>query len=178
VSQKRPLRYDLPKAAPEPLRRVQVFVNTTDGHERELLADWLADEGVRPGPKALAAAREVREALRELLMASNDRRSPSAEALETLDRAAARSRLTVRFASGGELVPLAKGVDGAIGRVLAIAFAAIDDGSWGRLKACRNCRWAFYDYSRNRSASWCSMQLCGNRLKTKAYRRRRSARAG
>jgi predicted RNA-binding Zn ribbon-like protein len=53
------------------------------------------------------------------------------------------------------------------------------DGSWSRLKACRNhgCRWAFYDYSRNRSASWCSMQLCGNRTKTRTYRRRRGATA-
>jgi predicted RNA-binding Zn ribbon-like protein len=48
------------------------------------------------------------------------------------------------------------------------------DGTWKRLKACRNhgCRWAFYDYSKNRSGSWCSMQLCGNRTKTRSYRRR------
>jgi predicted RNA-binding Zn ribbon-like protein len=48
------------------------------------------------------------------------------------------------------------------------------DGSWSRLKACRNCCWSFYDYSPNRSATWCSMQLCGNRKKTRAYRRRRA----
>jgi len=39
--------------------------------------------------------------------------------------------------------------------------------------ACRNCHWSFYDYSPNRSATWCSMQLCGNRKKTRDYRRRR-----
>jgi predicted RNA-binding Zn ribbon-like protein len=63
-----------------------------------------------------------------------------------------------------------------IGNVLAASFTAIADGSWRRLKACRNhgCRWAFYDYSKNRSASWCSMQLCGNRTKTRAYRARRA----
>ena len=43
---------------------------------------------------------------------------------------------------------------------------------WERLKACPQCGWSFYDYSRNRSATWCSMSLCGNRLKTRAYRRR------
>jgi predicted RNA-binding Zn ribbon-like protein len=47
------------------------------------------------------------------------------------------------------------------------------DGTWPRLKACRNCCWSFYDYSPNRSATWCSMQLCGNRKKTRAYRSRR-----
>ena len=57
--------------------------------------------------------------------------------------------------------------------VVAAAFGAMLDGSWARLKACRNCHWSFYDYSPNRSAAWCSMQLCGNRAKTRAYRRRK-----
>ena len=41
---------------------------------------------------------------------------------------------------------------GALGRLLAIAAAAIADGTWTRLKACRaeDCRWAFYDHARNR----------------------------
>ena len=55
----------------------------------------------------------------------------------------------------------------------AISLTAMLDGSWLRLKVCRNCEWSFYDNSKNRSGSWCSMQLCGNRLKTRAYRTRR-----
>jgi predicted RNA-binding Zn ribbon-like protein len=150
-----------------------VLVNTTDGEHRELLAEWLEENGVAARPAALVRAREVREALRELLIANNERRPAPAEAAETLERAAARSGLTLRFSPSAELVPLADGVDGALGRVLAAALSAMWDGSWTRLKACRNCHWAFYDESRNRSAAWCSMQLCGNRLKTRAYRRRR-----
>lgn len=147
-------------------------MNTTDGHERELLPDWLEERGVAPTRAALARARDVREELRALLIANNDRRSPPR--VEALDEAAARSHLTVRLAPSPALVPLAEGVDGALGEVLAAAYAAMQDGSWPRLKACRNCHWAFYDESRNRSAAWCSMQLCGNRLKTRAYRRRRA----
>ena len=154
---------------------MQVFVNTTDGHERELLAEWLAAEGVELAPSSLAIAQATREALRELLIANTHGRAPSPEALALLGRAAARALLTVDFTSGA-LVPRAGGVDGAVGRVLAVAAEALRDGSWARLKACRNCRWAFYDESRNRSAAWCSMQLCGNREKTKAYRRRLAAR--
>src|SRR5262249_32679661 len=59
--------------------------------------------------------------------------------------------------------------------VVATALAAVLDGSWRRLKACRNCHWSFYDYSPNLSATWCSMQLCGNRKKTRAYRARTRA---
>jgi predicted RNA-binding Zn ribbon-like protein len=155
---------------------VQVFVNTTDGEERELLPQWLEEQGVAPGAAALRRARETREALRELLIANNERRPPSPEAVGTVERAAERARLTIRFRGGGELVPTARGVDGALGGVLAVAFDAMRAGTWPRLKACRNCHWAFYDYSRNRSAGWCSMQLCGNRLKTRAYRRRQRRR--
>jgi predicted RNA-binding Zn ribbon-like protein len=151
-----------------------VLVNTTDGHQRELLPEWLVERDVSPTPTALARAREVREALRALLIANNEGGHAPAEAAATLEAAAARAHLSIEL-TPPELVPLAGGVDGALGRVLAAAFECMRDGSWPRLKACRNCHWAFYDESRNRSAAWCSMQLCGNRLKTSAYRRRKRA---
>jgi predicted RNA-binding Zn ribbon-like protein len=151
-----------------------VLVNTTDGHERELLAEWLEEQGVPPSPAALARAREVREALRVLLIANNERMRLPEDATATLERAAARAHLSLELAPAPDLVPLAEGVDGALGRVLAAMLACMWDGTWKRLKACRNCHWAFYDESRNRSAAWCSMQLCGNRLKTRAYRRRKA----
>ncbi len=99
----------------------------------------------------------------------------SSDPYGVLRRAADAAKLTLDLRTP-ELAPRSPGVDGAIGRVLAVAFTAMSGGTWSRLKACRNhgCRWAFYDYSRNRSASWCSMQLCGNRTKTRSYRRRHS----
>jgi predicted RNA-binding Zn ribbon-like protein len=59
--------------------------------------------------------------------------------------------------------------------VLAAVHASMEEGIWGRLKSCANatCGWAFYDRSKNRSGRWCSMEVCGNRTKTRAYRRRR-----
>jgi hypothetical protein len=102
------------------------------------------------------------------------------EAIRTLNRAAGRAGLTVRFGEDGcaALSPIAGGVDGALGRVLAAVHAGMEEGTWGRLKTCRNqgCVWAFYDRSKNRSGRWCSMGVCGNRIKTRAYRRRTSAR--
>ena len=59
-----------------------------------------------------------------------------------------------------------------LARVFAIVHEAGRDGVFSRLKACPNCHWAFWDASKNRSATWCSMELCGNRLKTKRYRSR------
>ena len=165
-------RYDVPKAAPEPLRLVQRFVNTVDHeHHREWigtpaeLAEFLGCEETEVD---LERAHELREALRTLLRANNE--APlDAGALEAVNRAAAAIRLELD--DRGEVVV---GAEDPLARVVAVAFGAMLEGTWPRLKACRNCKWAFYDYSKNRSASWCSMQLCGNRLKTRAYRSRRA----
>jgi predicted RNA-binding Zn ribbon-like protein len=85
-----------------------------------------------------------------------------------VDEAAARLGLGLDPDAG----PVVRGAEDALDEVVAIALTAMLDGTFGRLKACRNCHWAFYDYSPNRSAAWCSMQLCGNRAKTRSYRRR------
>ena len=150
---------------------MQRFVNTVNCESGDdWLEGWLAEEGTTGRPEELDRARVVREALRELLYENNLQRGDG-DARAVLTAAADAASFSVDF-SGAELVARAPGVDGAVGRVLAVAFLAMRDGSWSRLKCCRNhhCRWSFYDYSKNRSASWCSMQLCGNRRKTRAYR--------
>jgi predicted RNA-binding Zn ribbon-like protein len=42
------------------------------------------------------------------------------------------------------------------------------------MRVCPNpdCRWMFYDHSKNRSGRWCQMAECGNRAKVRAYRER------
>ena len=61
--------------------------------------------------------------------------------------------------------------------LLLIIRDAQRDGSWGRLKACRNpdCRWAYYDRSHAGRGAWCDMAVCGNRMKNRNLRSRRSA---
>ena len=157
---------------------MQLFVNTVDlTHDREWLSGWLEEQDVPPTETNLGRAREVREAIRELLYANN-RHPMVGDPQALLQRAADDARLTLDL-NKPALTPRAPGIDGALGRVLAIVFTTMLDGTFRRLKVCRNhdCRWAFYDYSRNRSASWCSMQLCGNRTKTRTYRRRHATRS-
>jgi predicted RNA-binding Zn ribbon-like protein len=172
--------------APGTLRLVQGYVNTVDReHGPDLLDDaagleeWLARH-LMPAPVTRAdldRAREVREALRSLLLANNgEPYDPAAQ--EVLERASRRARLEAAFPpDGAALVPRAHGVDAALGRILAAAFAAMLDGSWDRLKACPRdvCGWVFYDRSTNASATWCSMRVCGGRVKAGAYYRRRRA---
>ena len=186
---------DHPKAAPGELNHIRRFVNTLDLEDRSdeiaepgALRDWLAerdliDPGAELGPEDVARAHEVREALRKLLLANNGDPVDQA-AVETLNDAAARADLQVRFEPDGaaNLAPVQSAIDGAVGRLLAIVFRAMADGTWPRLKACAyhdRCEWAFYDWSKNRSGTWCDMAVCGNRAKAAAYReRRRGATAG
>jgi predicted RNA-binding Zn ribbon-like protein len=166
----------VPNAAPEPLRLVQRFVNTINLESGEdWLARWFDEEGVATAEAELERARVVREAIRELLF-ENNRQRGDGDARAVLTAAADAAALSIDF-SEPALAARAAGVDGAVGRVLTVAFLSMRDGTWPRLKCCRNhhCRWSFYDYSKNRSASWCSMQLCGNRTKTRAYRARHAA---
>lgn len=176
------------QVAPGHLEHVRAFVNTVElEHGQEeltsgvALAQWLSDRGLASaGARAsrgdLQQAQELREAIRAILLAHSDGSPPPRSAWETLDRAARRARLGLRFGPDGAatLEPQAGGVDGALGRLVAIVHAAIAQGTWSRLKACRQhtCQWAFYDHSKNRSGSWCKMELCGNRVKARAYRRR------
>ena len=176
--------------APAPLRLVQSFVNTLDienGVEEltdpEELRRTLVRLGVldpRHGPLTEADLRtglEAREALREHALANNGvPAGPSA--LRCLERVAERADYTLRLDGGqARLDAAASGIDGALGRVLAVVHESMAAGTWWRLKGCPRdvCHWLFYDRSRNGSGKWCAMSVCGNRTNTKAYRRRTAA---
>jgi len=139
-------------------------------------AAWLAERGLSSEDATatdLERTRALREALRSLLVA-NAGEGLDDGVVERLNEIAAAAEVGLAFAEDGSarLASRAEGVAAAHGELLAIVHGAMVDGTWPRLKACRHCTWAFYDYSKNRSATWCSMKICGNRLKTRAYRAR------
>ena len=130
-------------SAPGDLAALEAFVNSDD--ERETA---------------------FREALRALLADKSD-----PEAIFALNTAAGEARLGVTFGADG--AARLEG-DGLVASLLAVIARAQADGTWSRMKACasEDCRWAFYDRSRNRSRTWCSMAECGNRAKARTYRAR------
>ncbi|MDC6379888.1 CGNR zinc finger domain-containing protein [Pseudomonas graminis] len=69
-----------------------------------------------------------------------------------------------------------------ISNILASVANAISSGTWLRLKTCDDCRWAFYDKTRNGSKRWCGMtkggvegRACGTIAKVSAFRARAAA---
>jgi len=179
------------KPAPGHLALVQAFLNTVDLEtgvdaldSPGALAAWftrhgLLDPGVPLTDADLRFAIQVREALRGLAFANHDGERDPAD-LDVLNRAASGARLRVRFEEEGSALEAdPPGIDGAIARLLGIVHDAMAEGVWDRFKACRRdtCRWAYYDRSRNRSSSWCTMDVCGNKEKARAYRERKKAEA-
>ena len=178
--------------APGRLELVREFVNTLDIEEgSDELADptdaaeWLRAHELEDCRKLSAGELErllsIREALRELLLANNTGDPPPAGALAALNEGAEGVALGLRFeAEGATLQSGGEGIDAALAELLAVIHAAMRDGTWERLKACptEECLWAFYDRSRNRSATWCQMGQCGNRNKARAFRARRRGGSG
>lgn len=164
------------------------FVNTHDLEEEtdslaepDELSDWIAEQtGEHIGAldeEDVARVLALRESLRALLRTHNGEQADKGH-LEPLREAAERSRFRTTFSADGELqiAPARSDLTGFEARLLLAIERLQSQGAWPRLKACTDdgCQWAFYDATRNRSRTWCSMEECGNREKTRRYRQRKS----
>jgi predicted RNA-binding Zn ribbon-like protein len=171
--------------APGRLALLQRFVNTHN-HDfppewdrlgsGEQAEQWLKRAGLIAADDAVSEAdaarlRELRETLRAVIVRPN----ADAAAIERVRAAAAAAPLRMAIDDTGRtaLESARGGVDGAVATLLGILHEAQLSGDWPRLKGCRQCGYAFYDRSKNRSAAWCDMSICGNRTKNRAYYRRR-----
>jgi hypothetical protein len=178
----RPARAE-PAAAPDRLALVQSFLNTLHVEKgTDALADvpsaraWLARTDL-PASSLTGLLTTVdvdrlvglRAVLRDLC---GDGAPDPALFAEVAGAAALRPALDAT----GRLVLVPAGTDGdaVVAEIVTIVLEAQRDGTWDRLRICRNnsCRWVFYDLSRSRTGTWCAMGICGNRTKVAAYRRR------
>lgn len=174
--------------APDDLRLVQLFVNSIDIEESieqwptpGALGDWLNRHGLttsrlRLGERDLDRAVAFREVLRAMALANNGTRM-SGDKVTELNRELRRLRFEARVDPHGALHfgSATRGLDQALGRIVAIVNEAMIQGRWNRMKACARdvCHWVFYDQSRSGTGTWCTMAICGSRTKANAYYRRR-----
>lgn len=168
------------------------MVNTSHGTQdapgrlekvRELLNSWLIPNETRVPEdrfdayaerRGLAAgSRDGVERLRDDLRTAVEGTADAAQVLnrwvERLDVRPVVSDGTVGFTHH----------DGPAGDLVTAALQAVAAGHWRRLKACPDCRWVFYDHTRNASKRWCLMtasgpggRSCGSIAKVRAYRQR------
>jgi predicted RNA-binding Zn ribbon-like protein len=129
--------------------------------------------------RTLAAARELREAIyRTAKLAGRGRPDPTD--VELINSWAALPPLAPRLALDGRSAHLAAAANPAEALLSTLARDAIDlvTGPYAqRVRECGSdtCALLFVDTSRPGRRRWCSMEACGNRAKTKDYRKRKAA---
>ena len=66
-------------------------------------------------------------------------------------------------------------LDRVLWPIVGSAANLLTSAELGRVRQCarRGCDWLFVDLSKNQSRRWCSMELCGSRVKSRRYYRRR-----
>jgi predicted RNA-binding Zn ribbon-like protein len=153
---------------------------------RELLNSWLIPNDVRvPVDRFEEFARkrhlrDGREASEVRALRDDLRRHVEAGsiALSSLNRWVARLKVHPVLVDGSAFVEF-EHEGGAAGELLSIVLRAIQAGSWVRLKACPDCRWVFFDHSRNGTKRWCLMnagsatgRACGTIDKVRRFRER------
>jgi predicted RNA-binding Zn ribbon-like protein len=148
----------------------------------EDLSHWLERSKVAGGADCdhahLVQARELREALYRLVVATLEGRSPAASDLELVNTWALRPTPSPQLDASLQVTFV--GSDTCGGALAELARAAIELVTGDELHKIRNCAnptcsLMFIDHSRPGRRRWCSMERCGNRDKTARYRTRRRA---
>jgi predicted RNA-binding Zn ribbon-like protein len=113
---------------------------------------WADDHGVEVGDRA--EAKRIRDAIRAIVIGDE---CPLPSVSLELTRGERGVGLAARTA-----------VEAAVASSLILSIR----GQFARVKLCgdKDCKWAFYDNSRNGSRTWCSMGRCGNRQKARTFR--------
>lgn len=178
---------------PHELSHVEALTNSMDVEagtdaltSPDELRDWLVARdllaaGAEVTASDLETARHLRAGLRDVLRGHQTGDLVDPAAVARLNAAVGSLPMVARVHAAGR-VGLAAAVDdaaGALATVVAGVVQASVSGTWERLKICPEdtCGWVFYDRSKNRSRRWCTMDVCGNRAKTRGYRARRRATA-
>jgi predicted RNA-binding Zn ribbon-like protein len=165
------------------------LVNSQHGRGPDLLEDdwfddFLAHWGFAPPGRPRERERKkllaLRGLMRRIVETLDEGDAPSAADLARLDRflrGARFSRVLERSDSslGIQLVPARRDWAWVLSELAFALSELLARGEVDRIKVCDNvdCRFAFYDASKNRSRRWCAHTTCGNRHKVKQFRARR-----
>jgi predicted RNA-binding Zn ribbon-like protein len=144
-----------------------------------LSSDDVANLWLRWGKSAQArqvveAMREIRERLRKEVLARERGGAVHHTAIDELNQQMAEHPMLTRLKASGSAPTTElwfeprrpEDLFAPLAHSAATLFADLDRN---RVRKCRHCVLHFYDTSKKGTRRWCSMGLCGNRLKVAAY---------
>jgi predicted RNA-binding Zn ribbon-like protein len=142
---------------------------TDAGVRRDLLFDaagaraWLRAHDAEATDEEVTAVRRARDAIQRMVRGG----VPDGDFAELLDGVVSEPRVSADGLTWSVRVPP--------GRRAAVrliqAWARVQEQHPGRLRACENpeCTRFLLDRSRPNTGQWCSMALCGNRMKARRH---------
>jgi len=124
------------------------------------------------------AMRELRERVRKEVLSVERGGTVHREAIDELNHLMAEHPMLTRLKANGsastrELWFDPRRPEDLFAPLAHSAATLFSDVDRNRLRKCGHCVLHFYDTSKKGTRLWCSMQLCGNRLKVAAYAARR-----
>ncbi|SRR6266404_795145 len=173
------------------------FVNTAygvDEEQRECMGsdaqvlDWLRRAGLptsvegapgRPGA-LLKAALALRNTAREVLEKRKTGSVGDVTALNRLLALGSSHKELVWSKRQGPRVEQRRGVGGVEALLVPVAESLallLTEGDFTQVRKCESadCTLWFHDHTKSHKRRWCSMALCGNRMKVAAFRARRKS---
>jgi predicted RNA-binding Zn ribbon-like protein len=124
--------------------------------------------------RTVKAMRELRERLRKEVLAWGHGGAVHRSTVEELNRLMAEHPMHTRLKTSGggwatEMWFEARQPEDLWAPLAYAAAALFANGDRSRVRKCDQCVLHFHDTSKKGTRRWCSMQLCGNRLKVAAY---------
>jgi predicted RNA-binding Zn ribbon-like protein len=160
------------------------------GQHRDLLDDpgrfdrfikpWRPGLEGLPDERIRAALKDLRRTVRAIVERIAAGRPVPAGPWSALNAVLAASPFVRRVERSGAgysfpLVPRDPGLSAMLGEIVAGFGETLARGEPARIKICdnRDCRWVFYDRSKNRSRRWCEGNTgCGDLMKVRRFRAR------
>lgn len=149
--------------------------------DKEWVISYLKSWGLNvpePDGDGIARLKTLRNAIKSIILAVNEGKSPDEDDLREIVSALAGSQMTFALtAPVGEfrlsLQPVKKDWDWALHQIAASFAQVLASGEIKRIKVCENdaCRRIFYDESKNLARRWCGT-ACGNLMNVREYRKR------
>jgi predicted RNA-binding Zn ribbon-like protein len=142
---------------------------TADGPVDLLGGDWARERGGVGSGREVTQLRQVRDHLQAVVR--------EVEPATTLAPLFDGVRMRPEVDAEGLHWLLEVDDDRRLGAEALLAWGRLNENMPGRLRACANdeCRLFLLDRSHANSARWCSMKVCGNRMKVRRHYRRKTS---
>jgi hypothetical protein len=160
-----PLALDLVNTTWPDAEGARDVLTNRSGHE-----EWLRENDL-PGPSSAAARRALLEA-RDTIGGALE--TPGPRALAALDGILERGRLRIRATKPTAMEELEIEREWRVPWLAVRSLLTLLDEHPARVRKCANpdCPFWFLDTTRSGTRRWCSMTVCGNRLKARRHYRR------